>query len=125
MVDMSHLYQEIEASVDLPVKVSGGYQVRNRRSFKQRLYKFEVSADDQQRSGRQVVVWWFVSGARAQQIITYYAKRLVPGARFIAFGKWESGKQSGTYSLRLDRPDELELVSDADDEAGQVDSDPT
>jgi len=125
MVEIRHLYHEIEASLDLTVKVSGGYQVRNRRSFKQRLYKFEVSAIDQQRTGRQVVVWWFVSGARAQQIITYYAKRLVPGARFIAFGKWEWDKQRGTYSLRLNRPDELELVADADDEAGEVESDPT
>src|SRR5882672_4059931 len=124
MVEIRHLYHEIEASLDLTVKVSGGYQVRNRRSFKQRLYKFEVSAIDQQRTGRQVVVWWFVSGARAQQIITYYAKRLVPGARFIAFGKWEWDKQRGTYSLRLNRPDELELVAHADDEDGEVEIDP-
>ena len=115
MVEIRHLYHEIEASLDLTVKVSGGYQVRNRRSFKQRLYKFEISAVDQQRTGRQVVVWWFVSGARAQQIIAYYAKRLIPGARFIAFGKWEWDKQRGTYSLRLNRPDELELVAGADE----------
>jgi ATP-dependent DNA helicase RecG len=125
MVEIRHLYHEIEASLDLTVKVSGGYQVRNRRSFKQRLYKFEVSAIDQQRTGRQVVVWWFVSGARSQQIISYYAKRLVPGARFIAFGKWEWDKQRGTYSLRLNRPDELELVTGADDETGEVETDPT
>jgi ATP-dependent DNA helicase RecG len=127
MVEIRHLYHEIEASLDLTVKVAGGYQVRNRRSFKQRLYKFEVSAVDQQRTGRQVVVWWFVSGARAQQIIAYYSKRLVPGARFIAFGKWEWDKQRGTYSLRLNRPDELELVVGADDEEGEgeVDTDPT
>src|SRR6266481_5581314 len=125
MVEIRHLYHEIEASLDLTVKVAGGYQVRNRRSFKQRLYKFEVSAIDQQRTGRQVVVWWFVSGARAQQIISYYAKRLVPGARFIAFGKWEWDSQRGTYSLRLNRPDELELMAGADDEAGEVESDPT
>ena len=114
MVEIRHLYHEIEASLDLTVKVSGGYQVRNRRSFKRRLYKFEVSAIDQQRTGRQVVVWWFVSGARAQQIISYYARRLVPGVRFIAFGKWEWDKQRGTYSLRLNRPDELELVTGAE-----------
>ncbi len=125
MVEIRHLYHEIEASLDLTVKVSGGYQVRNRRSFKQRLYKFEVSAIDQQRTGRQVVVWWFVSGARAQQIISYYARRLVPGARFIAFGRWEWDKQRGTYSLRLNRPDELELVTGADDETGEVETDPT
>src|SRR5712675_86994 len=121
MVEIRHLYHEIEASLDLTVKVAGGYQVRNRRSFKQRLYKFEVSAIDQQRTGRQVVVWWFVSGARAQQIISYYAKRLVPGARFIAFGKWEWDSQRGTYSLRLNRPDELALVAGTDDEEDEPD----
>jgi ATP-dependent DNA helicase RecG len=125
MVEIRHLYHEIEASLDLTVKVAGGYQVRNRRSFKQRLYKFEVSAVDQQRTGRQVVVWWFVSGARAQQIIAYYSKRLVPGARFIAFGKWEWDKQRGTYSLRLNRPDELELVTVTDDEEGEAETNPT
>src|SRR5882672_3859629 len=124
MVEIRHLYHEIEASLDLTVKVSGGYQVRNRRSFKQRLYKFEVSAIDQQRTGRPVVVWWFISGARAQDIITYYAKRLVPGTRFVAFGTWESDAQRGTYSLRLNNPNEIELVA-LDDEENEVETDPT
>src|SRR5258708_39452434 len=107
MVEIRHLYHGLEASLDLTVRISGGYQVRNRRSFRQRLYKFEISAIDQQRTGRPVVVWWFISGARAQDIITYYAKRLVPGTRFVAFGTWESDAQLGTYSLRLNNPNEL------------------
>src|SRR6266403_2204030 len=115
MVEIRHLYHGLEASLDLTVRISGGYQVRNRRSFRQRLFKFEISAIDQQRTGRPVVVWWFISGARAQDIITYYAKRLVPGTRFVAFGTWEADAQRGTYSLKLHKPDELELVA-ADDE---------
>jgi ATP-dependent DNA helicase RecG len=124
MVEIKHLYHGLEASLDLTVRISGGYQVRNRRSFRQRLYKFEISAIDQQRTGRPVVVWWFISGARAQQIIAYYAKRLVPGTRFVAFGTWESDAQRGTYSLKLHKPDELELVS-VDDEESETETDPT
>src|ERR1700716_3241773 len=124
MVEIRHLSHGVEASLDLTVRVAGGFQVRNRRSFKQSLYKFEISAVDQQRSGRQVMVWWFVSGPRARDILNYNAKRFVPGTRFIAFGKWENDDRRGTYSLRLNKPDELELVAGADDEEGEVESDP-
>src|SRR5713101_8019556 len=67
MVEIRHLFHGLEASLDLTVRVAGGFQVRNRRSFKQRLYIFEISAADHQRTGRPVIVWWFISGARAQQ----------------------------------------------------------
>src|ERR1700675_4865371 len=110
MVEVRHLYHGLEASLDLTVRIAGGFQVRNRRSFKQSLYKFEISAVDQQRSGKQVMVWWFVSGPRARDILNYNSKRFVPGTRFIAFGKWENDSRRGTYSLRLNKPDELELV---------------
>jgi ATP-dependent DNA helicase RecG len=125
MVEIRHLYHGLEASLDLTVRIAGGFQVRNRRSFKQRLYIFEISTADHQRTGRPVVVWWFISGARAQQIIQYNAQRFVPGTRFIAFGKWEWDKRRGTYSLRLNKPDELELVTGADDEEGEIEANPT
>jgi ATP-dependent DNA helicase RecG len=125
MVEIKHLYHGLEASLDLTVRVAGGYPVRNRRSFRQQLYKFEISATDQQRTGRPVVVWWFISGARAKQIIDYYAKRLVAGARFVAFGSWEWDSQRGTYSLRLNKPDELEMVAVADEEDADGEMDPT
>ena len=112
------LKEGTEASLDLTVRISGGYQVRNRRALQKRLFIFEISAIDQQRSGRPVVVWWFVSGARSHDILKYNAKRFVPGVRFIAFGTWELDKRRGTYSLRLNRPDELELVTGHDDEEG-------
>jgi ATP-dependent DNA helicase RecG len=124
MVEIKHLYHGLEASLDLTVRISGGYQVRNRRSLRQRLYKFEISAIDQQRTGRPVVVWWFISGARAHDILAYYAKRLVPGTRFVAFGTWENDAQRGTYSLRLNNPNELELVA-VDDEENEAEPDPT
>src|ERR1700694_3418715 len=98
MVEIRHLYHGLEASLDLTVRVAGGYPVRNRRSLKQRLYIFKIGATDQRRTGQQVIIWWFVSGARAHDIIQYNAKRFVPGTRFVAFGKWEWDKH-GTYSL--------------------------
>jgi ATP-dependent DNA helicase RecG len=125
MVEIRHLYHGLEASLDLTVRIAGGFQVRNRRSFKQRLYIFEISAADHQRLGRPVIVWWFISGPRAQQIIKYNAQRFVPGTRFIAFGEWEWDKRRGTYSLRLNKPDELELVTGADDEQSEIETDPT
>jgi ATP-dependent DNA helicase RecG len=124
MVEIRHLYHGIEASLDLTVRIAGGFQVRNRRSFKQRLCIFEISAADHQRTGRPVVVWWFISGARSHEIIQYNSKRFVPGTRFIAFGKWEWDKRRGTYSLRLNKPDDLELVTGFDDEDGEVQTDP-
>jgi ATP-dependent DNA helicase RecG len=57
--------------------------------------------------------------------LTYNSKRFVPGTRFIAFGKWENDSRRGTYSLRLNKPDELELVAGADDEQGEVETDAT
>jgi len=120
---ISDLKEGTEASLDLTVRISGGYQVRNRRALQKRLFIFEISATDQQRSGRPVVVWWFVSGPRAHDILKYNAKRFVPGVRFIAFGTWERDTRRGTYSLRLNRPDELELVTGHDDEEG-TESDP-
>src|SRR5437773_8273269 len=56
MVEIRHLYHGVEASLDLTVRVSGPVQLRNRRNFRKSLYKFEISAVDQKRSGKQVVV---------------------------------------------------------------------
>ncbi len=116
--DRSHLARikdlqdKMEATLELQVKHSGGYQVRNTKSFsKSRLFIFEVSGVDiDEKTGRQVVVWWFVSGRHAYEIIQFYTKKLQRGARFITFGQWEWDKRRGTYSLHLHRPaDELEM----------------
>ncbi|HKZ80111.1 MAG TPA: ATP-dependent DNA helicase RecG [Pyrinomonadaceae bacterium] len=113
-----------EASLELYTKVAGGYQVRNKRSAgKSRLFIFEVSATDASRSGRPVVVWWFVSGAHATDILNYYAKRFTRGARFIAFGKWEWDDRRGTFALKLQRPaDELEMLPPQSSVEGQSES---
>src|SRR5258705_8773515 len=110
-----------EASLELEVKRAGGYEVRNRRSFgKSRLFIFEVAGVDAGRTGRPVVVWWFVSGRHAYEIINYYTKKLERGARFITFGRWEWDSKRGTYALRLQRPaDELEMLTTPETGSGK------
>jgi ATP-dependent DNA helicase RecG len=109
---ISDLQNGMEASLELYAKIAGGYQVGKKRAYtKPKLFIFEVTATDKNKTGRPVVVWWFVSGAHAHDIIGYYMKRLARGARFITFGKWEWDDRRGTYSLRLNKPgDELELL---------------
>ncbi len=106
------LTEGMEASLALAVKVAGGYQVHNRRSGgRSRLFIFEVTATDPDKTGRPVVVWWFVSGTHAHDIIDYYNKRFIRGARFITFGRWEWDKRRATFSLHLNKPaDELEML---------------
>ncbi|HKO60030.1 MAG TPA: ATP-dependent DNA helicase RecG [Pyrinomonadaceae bacterium] len=106
------LKPNVEASLELQVRVSGGYEVSGRRSVRRsRLFIFEVSATDPERTGKDVMVWWFVSGRRSYDIIEYYKKRLAQGCRFITFGKWEWDKRRTTFALQLHRPaDELEIL---------------
>ena len=108
------LQDGLEASLDLTVTHAHGYPVRGKANFGKaaRLFIFEVAARDAGNTGRDVVVWWFVSGRRAYDIVKYYKERMVPGARFITFGRWELEPRRGTYKLRLQRPaDELEMIS--------------
>ncbi|HKO96720.1 MAG TPA: ATP-dependent DNA helicase RecG [Pyrinomonadaceae bacterium] len=109
---ISELSEGMEASLELEVKIAGGYQVRSKRSYGgSKLFIFEVSATDPQRSGRPVMVWWFVSGAHAHEIVDYYKKRLSQGARFMTFGKWEWDGRRATFALQLHKPaDELEML---------------
>lgn len=112
MASIRDLQNGMEASLELYAKLAGGYQVGKKGGYgKARLFIFEVTATDRDKTGRPVVVWWFVSGARAHDIINYYTKRLTRGARFITFGNWEWDDRRGTYALRLNKPaDELELL---------------
>jgi ATP-dependent DNA helicase RecG len=107
---ISDLKDGMEASLELYVKLAGGYQVRNKRSFNKRLFIFEISATDPERSGRPVVIWTFLSGPHAQQIISNYAKKFARGVRFVAFGRWEWDARRATFALRLNKPDEIEVL---------------
>jgi ATP-dependent DNA helicase RecG len=108
---ISELQHGTEASLELYVRVAGGFQVGRNRSPKQpKLYIFEITASDPERTGKPVVVWWFVSGRAAERIIAYNRQRFTRGSRFIAFGQWEWDPRRNTFSLRLNKPDELEML---------------
>lgn len=106
-----------EASVDLTVRVSGAFQVRNRRSPNGAgLYIFEISATDTDRPARPVIVNWFVSGKAAKRVIEYYSNKFSRGVRFAAYGKWSWDARRATFSLTPVRPDEIEILPSAEDD---------
>ncbi|MBC7933298.1 MAG: hypothetical protein H7Z38_22265, partial [Rubrivivax sp.] len=87
---ISDLSDGVEASLELYVRVAGGFQVgKNRGPKAPPLFIFEVTAGDPEKTGKPVVVWWFVSGRQAHRIIAYHRQQFARGARFVAFGKWE------------------------------------
>lgn len=110
-LQIDQLYDGIEASVELYTRVSGGFQVgKNRDRKRPPLYIFEVTGGDRERTRKPVVVFWFISGKAAKEIIEYYAKRFERGTRFVAFGKWEWDGRRNTFVLKLAKPDELEVL---------------
>lgn len=111
LIQIDELTQDMEASLDLYVRVVGGFRVgKNRGPKAPPLYIFEITAGDFERTRKPVVVWWFVSGKAANHAIEYYKKRFERGTRFVAFGKWEWDSRRNTFSLRLGKPDELEVL---------------
>lgn len=106
------LHDGVEASLDLTVTNAHGYAVRNPRRYGgPQLYIFEVSGIDGPMTGREVIVWWFVSGRRAYDIVKYYTNKLTRGTRFITFGRWEWEARRNTFKLRLNSAaDELEIL---------------
>ena len=118
------LHDGVEASLELTVTHAHGYPMRNPRSYgRPKLYIFEVSGIDGPMSGREVIVWWFVSGPRAYDIVKYYTAKLVPGTKFITFGRWEWEARRNTFKLRLNKPaDELEVLPTP--EAAEEEPDP-
>ncbi|MCA1817395.1 MAG: ATP-dependent DNA helicase RecG [Acidobacteria bacterium] len=115
--DRSHLARiadlrdGVEASLELYVRVAGGFQVgKNRPTKAPPLFIFEITASDPERTSKPVVVWWFVSGRQAARIVAYNRRRFARGARFVAYGRWEWDSRRNTFSLRLNKPDELEML---------------
>jgi ATP-dependent DNA helicase RecG len=115
-ITIDKLFDGIEASVELFTRVSGGYQVgKNRGPHQPKLYIFEISASDADRTRKPVVVFWFVSGKQALNIINYYSTRFSRGTRFVAYGKWEWDSRRNTFALKIARPDELEILPEVDE----------
>ena len=106
------LHEGVEASLELTVTKTNGYAVRNPRGYgRSQLYIFEVYGIDGPMTGREVIVWWFVSGRRAYDIVKYYTAKLKRGVRFITFGRWEWEARRNTFKLRLNSAaDELEIL---------------
>ncbi len=110
-LQIDELTVEMEASVELFARVSGGFKVgKNRGPKAPPLYIFEITGGDAERTRKPVVVWWFVSGKQAHRIISYYQSRFTRGTRFVAYGRWEWDSRRNTFSLRLNKPDELEIL---------------
>ncbi len=115
-IQIDQLITDTEASVELYVRVSGGFKVgKNRGPKAPPLYIFEITAGDAERTRKPVVVWWFVSGKQAHRVINYYQSRFSRGTRFVAYGKWEWDGRRNTFSLRLNKPDELEILRNLED----------
>ena len=111
LIQIDDLQDGMEASLDLFVRVAGGFQVgKNRGPKAPPLFIFEITASDAERTRKPVVVWWFVSGRGAYRIVNYWKERFVRGTRFVAYGKWEWDARKNTFALRLNKPDELEIL---------------
>ena len=108
MMAIRDLQDNQEASLDLTVRLAKPRYIGRSR------FIFTVSASDQNNTGPQVLIEWFVSGARAKQIIEYYVKRFTHGTRFIAFGRWHRDKL-GVFVLKINKPDEIEVISSAEE----------
>lgn len=110
-IQIDGLYDGLEASVELYARVSGGFKVgKNRGPKAPPLFIFEITGGDAERTRKPVVVWWFISGKAAYNIVNYWQKKFERGTRFVAFGKWEWDARKNTYSLRVNKPDELEIL---------------
>jgi ATP-dependent DNA helicase RecG len=111
LIQIDELTDGQEASVELYARVAGGFQVgKNRGPKAPPLFIFEITAGDAERTRKPVVVWWFVSGKGAYRIVNYWTERFERGTRFVAYGKWEWDGRKNTYALRLNKPDELEIL---------------
>ena len=120
------LKEGVEASLELTVTHAHGYAVRNPRGYgRPQLYIFEVAGIDGPMTGREVIVWWFVSGRRAYDIVKYYTAKLARGTRFITFGRWEWETRRSTFKLRLNNAaDELEILLPPGEAETHEESDP-
>ena len=111
LIQIDQLYDGLEASVELYVRVAGAIQVGKHRGPKQpTLFIFEISGGDRERTRKPVVVMWFISGRNAKPIIEFYSKRFIRGVRVIAHGKWEWDGRRNTFLLKVQKPELLEVL---------------
>jgi len=110
LATIDQLTPGLEASVELYTRSAGGFQVRNKRAPGQNLFVYEISAGDRERRLKPVVISWFLSGKNAKSIVQYYDGRFGRGSRFVAHGVWNWDDKRSTFTLKLHKPDELEML---------------
>jgi len=117
LLRIDELSHELEAAVEIYVKVAGGFRVgKNRGPRQPPLFIFEISGNDAANQLKPVVVKWFISGKNANHIVSYYEERFTRGTRFVAYGKWEWDARRNTHSLMVNKPEELEILPTMDRE---------
>ncbi len=122
MLPLDRLEDGMEAAVLLAVRNAGGMRVgRDRDPRKPALYIYEITAGDPERRFRPVQIKWFVSGKSSARIIEWYGERFKRGTRFVAYGRWETDKR-GVLSLKLAKPEELEILPPVEGELFGEDS---
>lgn len=120
-ITIDKLYDGIEASVEIHANVSGGYQVgKNRDPRRPKLYIFEITGTDSSRRNKPVSVKWFISGKAASQIVSYYESRFQRGTRFVAHGRWEFDERRQIFSLKITKPEELEILPEMSNSEFQI-----
>lgn len=117
MMPIEELYDGLEASVELYVRVSGGFRVgKNRPKKAPPLYIFEITGSDIDRTRKPVVVWWFVSGKSGKHIVNYWKKKFSRSTRFVVYGQWEWDSRRNTFSIKITKPDdEIEILPNVED----------
>jgi ATP-dependent DNA helicase RecG len=116
-VRIDELSDGVEASVEIYVKVSGALRVgKNRGPRQPPLFLFEISGADESRTQKPVIVKWFIAGKQAEHIANYYQDKFPRGTRFVAYGRWEWDNRRNTFSLMVNKPDELEILPPNDPE---------
>ncbi|MDQ3181049.1 MAG: ATP-dependent DNA helicase RecG, partial [Acidobacteriota bacterium] len=51
----------------------------------------------------------------AHHVVNYWKRRFDRGTRFVAYGRWEWDARKNTFALRLNKPDELEILPNFQD----------
>lgn len=119
LLPIDRLYDGLEASVELYVRVSGAFQVGKNRGPKQPpLFIFEITGSDRERMRKPVVVMWFLSGKAAKHAIEFYTGKFKRGVRFVAHGRWEWDGRRNTFVLKVNKPEELEILPNDEDPSG-------
>jgi ATP-dependent DNA helicase RecG len=123
LLSIDRLEDGLEASVEVNVRHSAGIRVGRTRDPRKPLFLFEIVGGDRERVSKPVTVKWFISGKNAGSTVNWYAARFARGTRFVAFGKWEYDPKGHIFSLKVQKPDELEILPIADESLFPSESD--